>query len=172
MDVTEGTDDARASEPSSTPRRSSRIGVALVVAGVVCAAAAIALVGIALRARSEASDARAAASTARRAQRVEEVQRVELARSIAALRELEGTIQTKAEALAPAVLAAGNSLSEIGDVESRAAAAYNSGDPNGAAASWQTDGKTALDHVDAKVASTDELLQEAHRLVQQLKDAA
>ena len=167
MDESESAEIVPGNEPA--PPRSNRIGVALVVLGLVFALGAIPVAVVGFNARSEAADARDAASAARDAQRAQEARRLKLSRERIALEALVTGVPNRAMGFAPSVLQVGNAQDRLRDISNRAAGAFNAGDPSGATTLWQTEGKTALDDLNAKDAATQQQLQEMHTLLQQLQ---
>ena len=150
MDDTEARDDTPSTEPGAPTRRRSRIGTAMVVVGILLVLAAMPVLIVGLDATSEASDARDRAHAASVAARVEETRRLKLARERLALSPIVTGMPTRAQGFASTVLDVGNAQGRLRDVGNQAARAYNSGDPSGAAALWQNEGKAALDDVTAK----------------------
>lgn len=171
MDDSESTEIAPGDEPVPAPPRRNRIGVALVVLGIVFTLGAIPVAVVGFSATSDATDAREAASAAQEAQRVQEARRLNLSRERIALEALVTGMPTRAQGFAPSVLEVGNAESHLQDVANRAARAYNGGDPAGSTTLWQTEGKTALDDLNAKDAATQRQLQEMHTLLRQLQAA-
>lgn len=142
-------------------RRTSRLGIAMVVVGTLFALAAIPVALIGIGARSDASAARDAAATAHRDARVQSAQRLHLARQRISLQRLVSSIPPKAQLLASSVLEVGEAQAQVVDVENRAAAAHNAGNLAGAVTTWQTDGKTAVDAVQSKDATAHQQLEDA-----------
>ena len=158
-------------DDSSSDRRRSRVGIALVVFGILFVLGAIPLVVIGLGDRSDASDARDQVSTMQAKSRMVLARAGQLEHHTSTLTTLTEGFRLKVITVRVATAALTDAARAVVDVENRSAARYDSGDVSGAATIWHTDGQSAIDTLTAKNDAAKQAMAAARTAAQAVKDA-